>query len=216
MSYLPPSEEVRASFESYFNEGLGLKEAISVHEAKLKILGVDDLTDATLNPRYDRVKYWLNNWRKTNLKLDRDQGDPDSEPTADIKDFKLKDSSKVVHECFDSIKYKDSSKEVFQKVVRLMEIQNDRFGASPELLLKVVRRLKAVDSADGWKSFLNSAGSNLLVQKRNRKSRSKASREEDFVDGELELMSDVDVSENRDLFVSNLSCDDLPNCILQI
>lgn len=184
MSYLPPSEEVRASFEGYFNEGLGLKEAISVHEAKLKILGVDDLTDATLNPRYDTVKYWLNNWRKTNLRLDQDQTEHDLESSGDIEDFRCEDSSKVDHEGFDSVKYKDSSKgdnedfdsvkhkdsskEVFQKLIRLMEIQNDRFGAPPELLQKVVRRLKAVDSADGWKSFLSSAGSNFLVQKRNR------------------------------------------------
>lgn len=69
-SFLRPKEEIRSSYESYFNEGMTLKEAINLHESKLELefgMGSMEFANASINPQYRTVLHWYTEWRKLNL-----------------------------------------------------------------------------------------------------------------------------------------------------
>lgn len=67
---LRPCPTIRATFENYFSNGLGIGEAISFHEATFDHLAgnaEDLLANAGLNPKRRSVQYWHDEWRKVNF-----------------------------------------------------------------------------------------------------------------------------------------------------
>ncbi|XP_026822420.1 uncharacterized protein LOC113560626 [Rhopalosiphum maidis] len=68
LSNLKIFDEVRKEFENYFNDGLGISDAIIYHECKLELEGDESiLANASLNPKYRIVQYLHDIWWKTNL-----------------------------------------------------------------------------------------------------------------------------------------------------
>lgn len=69
-SYLRPSKNVKEIFEAYFNDGLGVKEAINLHESKLELEeGENSVTIAcaSMNPPKHTVYDWYRKWRTSHL-----------------------------------------------------------------------------------------------------------------------------------------------------
>lgn len=65
---LPASRDTRMIFESYFNNGLGITEAINYHLSKVELeMDETDLAKGSLNPKYRTVRYWYDSWRKLHL-----------------------------------------------------------------------------------------------------------------------------------------------------
>lgn len=70
LSFLKPSEDLRGTFEAYFNDGLTITEAINLHEAKLEIEFSEsgtDMANASINPKYRTVQHWYHVWLSKNL-----------------------------------------------------------------------------------------------------------------------------------------------------
>ncbi|XP_050306392.1 uncharacterized protein LOC126743376 isoform X2 [Anthonomus grandis grandis] len=70
LSHLRPTEKTRQTFEDYFNDGLGIREAINLHQSKLELelpSSSADLASASVNPKYRTVRYWYDTWRKKNV-----------------------------------------------------------------------------------------------------------------------------------------------------
>lgn len=70
MSCLRPRDDTRSLYESYFNDGMGIRDSVSFHESKLELLyGIDspELANSRLNPKYRTVQHWFNQWRSVNL-----------------------------------------------------------------------------------------------------------------------------------------------------
>lgn len=66
LSYLRPTKNIKDIFETYFNDGLGVKEAINLHESKLELeQGENSLTIAcaSTNPPKHTVYDWYQKWR---------------------------------------------------------------------------------------------------------------------------------------------------------
>lgn len=69
-SFHRPRDTLRSCFESYFSDGMGIKESVNFHESKLELqYGMDspELANARINPRYHTIQHWFNQWRISNL-----------------------------------------------------------------------------------------------------------------------------------------------------
>lgn len=70
LSYLRPSNETRAKFETYFDGGMGIKESCDYHESKLELkygAGSKEMANALINSKYRTVRRWHDKWREANL-----------------------------------------------------------------------------------------------------------------------------------------------------
>lgn len=70
LSFLRPIKETRQIFEGYFDDGMGIKEAINFHESKLELefpLSSVELANASINPKYRTIQFWHDVWRNRNL-----------------------------------------------------------------------------------------------------------------------------------------------------
>lgn len=70
LSFLKPSEDVRKTFEAYFDDGLTITESINLHESKLEIDFSEsgtDMANSHINPKYRTVQHWYNIWLQKNL-----------------------------------------------------------------------------------------------------------------------------------------------------
>jgi len=68
--YLRPSADVRQQFEEHFSNGLGVTDAISYHVNVLMLDDVMDeqkLADGSVNPSYNTVLWWHDQWRLKHL-----------------------------------------------------------------------------------------------------------------------------------------------------
>ena len=70
LAHLRPSDNLHLQFMSYFDNGLGVADAMRHHADNMLLDdGVDEikLADGSLNPKHTTARNWFDKWRLTNL-----------------------------------------------------------------------------------------------------------------------------------------------------
>lgn len=179
LSSLRPSQDTRTEFESYFDSGLGIREACNYHQSKLQLqCGAQskELANSIINPRYRTVTHWYSQWRKTNLGHRNSEEilevlilEPPESIPEDMNMYNFEDctTSSEPAECkafLPSLKsneetVKEDNQEIcFEEIVNLFVKKNEEFDASLPAIKSFLQRLRQIKSKTQWENFLSTAG----------------------------------------------------------